>query len=190
MTPAALLESEMDAVRGRVAMQLESLDALALHLVAAAAAWKVARRKALNDAADIVKKDARKQIGRYQPAVGIYPEWAPLAESTVDEKARLGVTPRGGMDDDAPLYRFGDLLRSFRSELVSDDEVVIGSTELSMAYHEFGTSKMPPRPVLGPAFVKNREQIQKLLGVAVIDAVLVGQHLGYRLSGGEESPEE
>jgi HK97 gp10 family phage protein len=179
-TAVELAEHTLELARGHVALELESCEALAVHLVASVAAWKLARRHALNEAAKLIKVDARKQIGEYQPAVGEYPEWAELAESTEDEKARVGAPP------DAPLLRFGDLKKSFRSTIVNDDEVIVGSTDPVMEFHEFGTSKMPPRPVLGPAFVKNEVKIQALMGGAILEAVLVGQRLGYRLSTGGE----
>lgn len=173
-------EGGLDIMREQVAIQLESCEALAVHLIASVAAFKLTRRHALNAAAKLIKADARAQIGHYQAAVGEYPEWAQLADSTEDEKARLGAPP------DAPLYRFGDLQKSFRSTLVNDDEVIVGSTDPVMEFHEFGTSKMPPRPVVGPAFVKNEERIQHLLAGAILEAILVGQRLGYRLSTGGE----
>lgn len=187
MTP---LDSMVDVYRGRVTQEFDSLEKLGLHLVASVAAWKLARRAALKDACEMIKVDARKQIGVYQQAVGDYPEWAPLAESTIEQKESAGFDPKAGMDDDAPLFREGDLLKSFRSTIVSENEAIVGSTDLVMTYHEFGTNKMPPRPVLGPALVKNIDKIQARLAGAILDAVLVGQHMGYRLSTGEGGPDE
>lgn len=173
-----IAEAAVEQYAGRVAQEFESLEAFAFHLVAAAVAMKVAKKHALREATKVICADARKQIGEYQEAVGEYPAWEPLAESTEDEKARLGAPP------DAPLLRYGDLQKSFRGEVINDNEAIAGSTDPVMNYHELGTSKMPPRPVLGPAYVKNEKKIQKILGVAVVDAILSGQHLGYRLSGG------
>lgn len=187
MTPEQGLESLLATNRLRVTQEFESLEAFALHLVAVELVWKAERKVALNAAAKIIKQDARKQIGHYQSQVGNYPEWAPLAESTEDEKARVGAPP------DAPLFRFGDLKKSFRSTLVGDDEVIIGSTDPNMEWHEFGTSKMPPRPVLGPALFKNMEAIAALLGHAAMDTIISGQRLGYRFSaakGGIAQPDD
>lgn len=183
MSPFDIADFALERERTRVTQNFESLDAFAVHLAGSVLAWKMTRRAALNEAAKIIKQDARKQIGNYQAAVGLYPEWAPLAESTEDEKARVGAPP------DAPLLRFGDLQKSFRSTLVSDEEVIVGSTDPVMEFHEFGTSKMPPRPVIGPAYFKNIDRIRALLGNAVLDAVLVGQRLGYRLPT-ESAPDE
>jgi HK97 gp10 family phage protein len=158
-------------------IELNSLADLALHI--AAAATEIERdhdRRALNEAAKLIKKDARAQIGHYQDEVGAYPAWAPLAESTEEEKARLGAPA------DAPLEREGDLKKSFRSNFEGEDSVIVGSTDPVMEFHEFGTSKMPPRPVLGPALLKNIETIQSLVGASTVDAIVNGQRLGYRFS--------
>lgn len=158
--------------QGVVTQQFESLEALAVHMVATAFQWRAARRAALWEAARLIREDARAQIGHYQDAVGNYPAWEPLAESTEDEKARLGY------ETEAPLLREGDLRNSFRRSMDGDDAVVIGSTDPVMEYHEFGTDKMPPRPVIGPAALKKMPEIQALLGTAIA-AVIVGQRMGY-----------
>jgi HK97 gp10 family phage protein len=153
-----------------------SLAALAAELsVIAMREIDVAQKHALKQAANIIKKDARAQIGHYQDGVGDYPAWAPLADSTEDEKARVGAPA------DAPLERFGDLKKSFKSEFENEHTIIVGSIDPVMEYHEFGTSKMPPRPVLGPALFKNIDAIQELVGHTAT-AVISGQRLGYRFS--------
>jgi HK97 gp10 family phage protein len=158
-------------------IELNSLADLAMHL--AAAAVEIERnqgRRALNEAAKLIKADARAQIGHYQDEVGAYPAWAPLAESTDEDKARAGAPA------DAPLERDGDLKKSFRSNFEGDNAVIVGSTDPVMEYHEFSTSRMPPRPVLGPALLKNIDAIQELVGASAVDAIVNGQRLGYRFS--------
>ena len=153
--------------------ELESVEALARVLVATAVTWRVERKHILSAVGKQLTKDMRGQIGHYQAGVGNYLEWAELAESTEDEKARVGAPP------DAPLLRFGDLLKSFRYS-VEGEELYAGSIDPVMEYHEFGTSKMPPRSVVGPALLKNIETIKNLMGYAVVDAVVSGQRMGYR----------
>ena len=52
-----------------------------------------------------------------------------------------------------------------------------------MEYQEFGTATIPPRPVLGPAVVHNREVIMELLGGAVVNGMVgrdvIHPSLGY-----------
>jgi HK97 gp10 family phage protein len=127
-------------------------------------------RKGLDKALELIQADAEKQIGSYQDEAGPYPAWAPLAESTEADKASHGYPT------DAPLLREGDLAKSFQHER-HEDEGIVGSTDPVMEYHEFGTIKMPPRPVLGPALFKNKERIQEIMGRAIVEAIVGGEIL-------------
>lgn len=82
------------------------------------------------------------------------PPWAPLAASTKKEKARLGYSSQ-------PLLRTGNLRNSFHSYF--DDRLAgvgarasyfrgkKGKTPFDYATaHEFGTKKIPARPMLPP----------------------------------------
>lgn len=153
--------------------EFEDLALFALHLTSLELAVKREQQRGLEKVLLLIENDAKDQIGHYQQGVGEFPAWAPLAESTEAEKARLGA-PLG-----APLLRHGGLYASFQHEVLGPDDGVAGSTDPTLLYHEFGTSKMPPRPVMGPAVVKNRARIQKILGQALVQGIL----------GGEEVPE-
>lgn len=156
-------------------VELASLMELAVEMAVAAEVLEVRANKAsLRQAANLVLSDARAQIGEYQPAVGAYPAWEPLAESTEEEKARIGAPA------DAPLERFGALKKSFRADPPTEDEITFGSTDPVMEFHEFGTVKMPPRPALGPALLKKVDAIQRTFGHNAVRAVVGGQRLGYR----------
>lgn len=150
------------------AQELQSLEALAVRLLLMPLAIRKLQHQALDMACQIIEKDAAEQIGHYQDGHGDYPAWAPLADSTEEEKARLGYP------SDAPLERTGELKDSFSHE-VQGIEAVVGSTDPTMLYHEFGTDKMPPRPALGPALFKNREAISKLIGFATVTAIIEGE---------------
>lgn len=156
--------------------EFEDLALFAVHLAGTELAMRKHLRHGLEAALIVIETDAKAQIGHYQGAQGEFPAWAPLADSTEAEKARLGA-PAG-----APLLRHGGLFASFGHELVSDDEGVVGSTDPTLIYHEFGTSKMPPRPVLGPAMLKSREKIKKLLARALVQGILGGE----LTAGGED----
>ena len=150
----------------------------AAHLIASDIAVIESLNRGLKIFAASVEKTAKDEIGFYQDAVGPFPAWAELAESTETEKARLGYPL------EAPLLRTGDMKDSISHE-VGMLEAVVGSTDDKMVYHEFGTSRMPPRPVLGPALYHNRAKIEKILGAAVVTG-LIGQDiiheaLGYNL---------
>lgn len=156
-------------------IELANLMELAVEMDIAAEVLEVKTNKAsLRQAAQLVTRDARAQIGEYQPAVGAYPAWEPLAESTEEEKARLGAPA------EAPLERFGALKKSFKSDPPTEDSILFGSDDPVMEYHEFGTVKMPARPALGPGLLKNIDRIQQIFGMNAVRAIVGGQRLGYR----------
>ncbi len=133
---------------------------------------------AADQAGQLVEETAKAEIGHYQPSAGPFPAWAPLADSTEAEKVRLGY-PAG-----APLLRTGELRDSI-SHTTKGDRTVIGSTDQRMVYHEFGTNRIPPRPVLGPALFRNKTHIANGLGKIAL-AWLAGHRwkgLRLRLTG-------
>ncbi|MFC4526418.1 hypothetical protein ISN76_12900 [Dyella halodurans] len=149
-------------------LELQVTEALALH-------------KALDVVGRVVENTAQAEIGFYQEAVGSFEAWAPLADSTEQEKARLGFEP------DAPLLRTGEMRDSIGHE-VGALEVVIGSTADEMVYQELGTETIPPRAVLGPAAIHNHERIERILGGAAIAGLIgrdrIHQALGYDFETG------
>ena len=82
--------------------------------------------------------------------------WAPLAAATVLEKERLGYTGRVSATD--PLLRRGDLSLSFSYTLRGDRKMAFGSDDLVMVFHEIGTVKMPPRPIVGPVTAQHGKE--------------------------------
>lgn len=154
--------------------EFESLGQFAEHLATRAVAVAVSEQKALKECAKLVEKTAKEQIGEYQPAVGPFPSWAPLADSTEAEKARLGYPA------DAPLLREGDLRDSIEHE-VQGFEAVIGSKSDIAEYQEFGTSKIPPRPFIGPAAFRNKKKIQRILGAGVVEGLVGGDVIHHAL---------
>jgi len=137
--------------------KLNSLAELAAVLSVNTVRTLAAMENSMALAARVVQEDAKERIGEYQEAAGPYPLWEPLAESTEAEKARLGYPP------DAPLLRDGTL----RDSIVTEHhalEAIIGSKMPVAAFQEFGTSKMPARPFLGPAAFANRKKITRIIG--------------------------
>lgn len=148
----------------------------AAHLLTLNAAIEESTHRGLEKVAKIIERDAKSQIGHYQPEVGPFQDWAPLAESTEKEKARLGYPAN------APLLREGDLRESIEHE-VQGQEAVVGSKSEIAEYQEFGTSTIPPRPFIGPAAFKNKEAIQHILGASLVEGLIGGDpihpSLGY-----------
>jgi len=149
--------------------QFNSLGAFAEHLATLAVAVGPRMHAGLDRAAAAVEARAKAEIGTYQPAVGPYPEWAELAESTQAERERLGFTPND------PLLRTGGLRDSI-GRTVGTDQAVIGSTSETMVFHEVGTERMPPRPVLAPALIASEEEVKRALGSALFSAITPDGH--------------
>lgn len=141
--------------------------AFARHLIVLAAEAELVTYHATDTAGAIILKDAKARIGYYQAAVGPYPAWAPLAASTEAAKARMGAPPN------APLLATGEMYASMDKTMESIDKTVIGATDEKMIYHELGTSKMPARPVFGPAAFTSRERIELGCG-AIVAAWIAG----------------
>lgn len=156
--------------------EFKSIGDFIVHLATLEAAVVIELHHGLEKVARGVERSAKDEIGFYQPAVGPFPAWAELAESTEAEKARLGYPT------EAPLLRTGDMRDNISHE-VRGLEAVIGSPDERAVYHEFGTSKMPPRPIFGPAAIHNREKIAAVLGAAAVSGLIGGARvhpaLGY-----------
>jgi phage gpG-like protein len=123
-----------------------------------------------------VEQTAKAEIGHYQAGIGPFPAWADLADSTEEHKAKMGYP------SDAPLEATGEMRDSI-THTNHALEAVIGSTDPKLVYHEFGTLKMPARPVMGPAVLRNKEYIRRVLGLATVTGLIGGSaihaSLGY-----------
>jgi phage gpG-like protein len=157
-------------------MHFNSLGALALHMAAQEVALLASLHAGLEKCAKKVEKTARDEIGHYQSGIGPFPAWADLADSTEEQKSKNGY-PAG-----APLLASGDMQGSI-THTTHTLEAVIGSTDEKMIYHEFGTLKIPARPVMGPAILRNKEYIRRVLGMATVTGLVGGSmihaSLGY-----------
>jgi HK97 gp10 family phage protein len=152
----------------------DSFGAFAEHLVIVAASEKIALHEGLKKAAELIEATARAEIGVYQGEVGtfqddigVFPAWAPLAESTERQKERMGYAL------DAPLLASGDMRESFSHQVVGL-KAVIGSDDPIAVYHETGTENMPPRPVFGPAAVRNEDKVLRILTEAAAAGLIGG----------------
>lgn len=151
----------------------DSFGAFADHLVRVIPATKIALHEAVKESTKMVQKTAIEEIGVYQEEVGtlqdnigVFPAWAPLAESTERRKERMGYPL------DAPLLARGDFRDSIEQEAVGLQGVTGSDMEIGI-FFELGTEKMPPRPVFGPAAVRNERKILRIMHDAV-GAALIG----------------
>lgn len=113
----------------------------------------------LHEVGDAVVRSAKDKFGVYQKSVYTFPAWAELAPRTLVDNS-----------ENTPLLRTGDTRDSIGFE-VNGDDVVVGSSEPTMIYHELGTKTEPPRPVLGPAMYEARQMIRDTMGKATVLAI-------------------
>jgi len=118
---------------------------------------KIFLHEGLKVVADKLVDTAKKEISHYQTAIGPFPDWEDLKQSTVDEKEKLGYAP-----PDNPLLRTGEMRDSIKSNVV-DLTIYFGCTDPKSVNHEFGTSKMEMRPFIGPAAFRNIAFIKKVI---------------------------
>jgi hypothetical protein len=157
-------------------MDFKDLGSLALHMATAEVALLASLNHGLEKCAVKIEATAKDEIGFYQSGIGPFPAWATLADATEASKSLAGYPM------DAPLLATGEMRNSI-THTTNALEAVIGSTDEKMFYHEFGTLKMPARPVLGPAVLRNKEYIRRVLGAATVGGLIggIGIHkaLGY-----------
>lgn len=148
------------------ALQFAALD-IALH---------ESMKNGLEEAARRIAETAKDEVGHYQPAVGPFNKWDDLAESTEANKAQRGFPAN------APLERTGGFRDSGQFEVKGFDAVV-GSKDEKAPWFEFDTSRMPPRPVIGPVVIHNSRFIKSIIGRAVVEGIssvrTVHPSLGY-----------
>lgn len=119
-----------------------------------------AREQALRAAAVLVRDEAKALIGTEDEA------WPPLADSTIEEKQRLGFT--GKVSGTDPLLRTGEYRASIQVGDVTPEHSFVGTDDPIARFQEFGTSRIPPRPVIGTAIFREEEKIKATIGEAMI----------------------
>jgi phage gpG-like protein len=110
----------------------------------------VVKRGIVEAGAQEVQDTARGMIGFYHED----PHWPELSPDYEAAKVRDGFEP------DAPLLRTGAMRDSITHSIGLDgNSAVIGSDDQKMVWHELGTDRMPPRPVMGPAGVHSATRV-------------------------------
>lgn len=149
--------------------EFTDLSTFIMHFAALEVTVKHEAEKALEKSAQLIEKTAKDEIGHYQPAVGDFPAWPDLAESTLRHHEQMGV-------GDTPLLVTGELYASIEHE-THGGEAVIGSKMDIAAYQEFGTETIPPRPFMGPAAYVNKEKVERIMAKGVVAGLLGGNAL-------------
>lgn len=137
-----------------------------------------AETQGLERAARIVQREAQQSVGTYQAAAGPFAAWAPLAEATREDRTRQGYPAdepelRAGGLRDGIEYTV-DRQRGLSAERIAE----VGSDDPVMEYQELGTSKMPPRSILGGALVRKADEVAEEIGEAYVSALLIGAGSG------------
>jgi hypothetical protein len=129
-------------------------------------------RDALERAAQVVEGEAKSEIGHYQGSAGPFTGWAELADSTKDERVRLGYS------ENDPLLRDGTMRDSIGHEVemtgLGEGQAVIGSASQIAEYQELGTDRIPPRSFLGGGLIRREAEVVELIGSDVAWALSGG----------------
>lgn len=140
--------------------EFSSFGAFAKHLEKLALEGPAVTHHILDKSAEEMQKTAQGMIGEYQDAVGPYPAWEELADSTKAERARLGYS------ENDPGYRSGEMQRSVQRH-VEADEAAVGSNDQHLVWFDQGTTKQPPRAVLGAAAIHSKPRVTKIIGTTM-----------------------
>lgn len=140
--------------------EFKNFGAFANHLARLAATSGEVKHHILDASSREIQQTAQGMIGEYQGAVGQYPAWEELADTTQAERARLGYS------ENDPGYRAGAMQRSVARH-VEREEAAVGSNDQHMVWFDLGTSKQPPRPVFGPAAIHSKPRVMKVIGTTM-----------------------
>lgn len=158
-----------------------TLLGFAEHLAVMTTEMVLAEHEGLERAAVIIETEAKDAIGAYQDESGPFAAWAELAEATKADRAQQGYP------EDEPELRTGELRDSIHHTVVGH-EAEVGSDAPVMEYQELGTSKMPPRSILGGAAARSGKEAAEAIGEDIV-TVLIGETLvgrALRISGGSD----
>lgn len=146
-------------------MREMSLAGFIGHIAGAIVHLEQSEHHAMERAARVVEARAKAIVGHYQHDTGQFPEWAPLAQSTREDRVRLG------FPEDDPLLRTGELRDSI-GHVAERREAAIGSNLAVAEYQELGTSRIPPRSFLGVAAYQTAERVAEIAGSGVVRALV------------------
>jgi hypothetical protein len=167
--------------------KFNSLGALAQYLMKQTARNYVSKLSgALSQIGQSVQQEAKSEIGTYQSGVGPYPPTAPLAEATIERKAKEGYGMHG--DPDTPLYATGAFQEDINYKVDEANlSVDIGTNQDYIVYTELGTGKMPPRPIFGTSALRAVPKTLPLIG-AYATAGITGEDVtAYTKTYGEHT---
>lgn len=134
--------------------EFSSLSGFATFMTGAVAEAEHAAHSALEHAAVVVEKEAKRVLGTYDY------NWPQLAESTQEQRLAQGYS------ENEPGLRSG-AMRDSIEYTVGHNEAQVGSNDKHLVYFELGTSKQQPRSVLMQAALHKEKEVHALIGGAV-----------------------
>ncbi|MGH7078126.1 MAG: hypothetical protein ACREFU_08500 [Acetobacteraceae bacterium] len=126
-------------------------------LAGVAVAIEVRMREALERGAVMIEREAKREIGHYQGAVGPLPRWRPLQPSTLREKARLGYSSPAN-----PLPRTGGLRCSIKHSVSGPGDAIearVGVNGVVAVVQERGGGHVPARSYLERAARRKEDAV-------------------------------
>ena len=147
-----------------------------MKLAAVAIAMDRRQPELLENIGKRVEEEAKSAFGQdnWEPGAPFETPWADLAEPTQDFKERHGWTGRVSQWD--TLLRSGRTRDTIRHAVLGDNKVVVGSNSPIMQMLELGTTRMPPRSVLGGAMNRMHRWAAGELGAGMVSQ-LVGRQV-------------
>lgn len=129
-----------------------------------------------------VKTEVEKEIGEYQGSIGPFPATAPLADATLERKGRDNLG-KGG-DPNTPLYATGKFHDSIgTAKDINSLSVEIGTDVEYIIEQELGTSRIPPRPVFGPATLRALPPLEPAITASAALGIVGGVWKGLAVEG-------
>jgi hypothetical protein len=113
---------------------------------------------------DDIAARARGKLGEYRGEAAPFHSWQSLADSTIDNRVKLGYAA------DEPGLREGDMRRSIRTNVTSSGDTAtahVGSDMDTAKFFEEGTINQPPRSFLGSSAVEGTTDALKRVTDAV-----------------------
>ena len=115
----------------------------------------------------LIENRAKSFLGHPQSQghAGFLP-WPPLASSTLARK-----------EADTPGIETGEMQASIQHQVVSDEEVQIGTNVPYAKYFEYGTVSQPARPFIEPAGLEVVQERLGDIGAAVVEGMMGGRSM-------------
>ena len=120
---------------------------LAMRMAVVESELRLAHEASVAQACALLAEQCRLVLGTYTYG------WPPLQPTTIARKAT----------GDSPLLETGELRASIEWN-ADERQGYVGSDNPKMVWHEWGTSRVPPRPVLGPSIEAARPAVEKMFG--------------------------